>query len=108
VLSSWGEDDLVPDAAVVTSELATNAVEHAVSPFRVLLRRIEDVVRITVEDVGPSRPEIRPSVPDALGGRGVAIVDQLAQVWGCDSLDDRKSVWAEMTSSRAQPDRGGR
>jgi hypothetical protein len=107
VLSSWGEDALLADAAVVTSELATNAVEHAVSPFRVLLQRIEDVVRITVEDVGPSLPEIRPAVPDALGGRGVAIVDHLALVWGCDSLDDRKSVWAELTSRRAHPGRPG-
>jgi anti-sigma regulatory factor (Ser/Thr protein kinase) len=100
VLRSWGEDDLLIDASLVTSELATNAVEHAGSPFRVRLHRVSQVVRISLEDVGPSRPQLRAAAPEDFGGRGMAIVRELAQLWGCDALPDGKIVWAELASRR--------
>jgi len=49
-LAGWGLDHLVGDAVLVTSELATNAVTHAGSPFRTSLVRAGDVVRVSVED----------------------------------------------------------
>jgi anti-sigma regulatory factor (Ser/Thr protein kinase) len=101
VLRLWGEDDLLVDASLVISELATNAVEHAGSPFRVRLHRIGEIVRISIEDVGPARPQLRVAAPDDFGGRGVAIVRELAQLWGCDSLPDGKIVWAELRSRRS-------
>jgi anti-sigma regulatory factor (Ser/Thr protein kinase) len=101
VLKSWGEDALLADAVLITSELATNAVIHAASPFRVRLRRAHTVIRIAIEDVGPSRPQERVSTPSDFGGRGVAIVRTLASQWGCDVLSDGKIVWAELTRADA-------
>jgi anti-sigma regulatory factor (Ser/Thr protein kinase) len=100
VLKSWGEDLLVADAALLASELATNAVKHAVSPFRVRVHRADAIVRITIEDVGPAQPQPRKAAPDDFGGRGIAIVQQLAARWGCDVLPDGKTVWAELPAGR--------
>jgi hypothetical protein len=36
---------------------------------------------------------------EALGGRGVAIVDRLSARWGIDVLADGKTVWSELTRS---------
>jgi hypothetical protein len=96
VLRSWGETALTIDAALVASELATNAVAHAASPFRVRLHRVGSTVRIELEDVGPARPEAREAKPEDFGGRGVAIVEQVSVRWGCDVHPDHKTVWAEL------------
>jgi hypothetical protein len=100
VLRSWGEDDLLGDAALVASELATNAVQHAMSPFRIRLHRVAGVVRISIEDVGPARPAVRASTPEDFGGRGMAMVQALVLRWGCDPLPDGKVVWAELAAAR--------
>lgn len=96
VLTSWGHDALLVDASLVTSELATNAVEHAASPFRLRLDRTVAHVRITIEDVAPTHPQLRAAAPEDFNGRGMAIVQDLAERWGCDALPDGKTVWAEL------------
>jgi hypothetical protein len=100
VLRSWGEDELLGDASLIASELATNAVKHALSPFRVRLHRVAGVVRLSIEDVGPARPAVRDATPDDFGGRGMAMVQALVLRWGCDPLPDGKVVWAELAASR--------
>lgn len=96
VLRSWGEAELLADAALIVSELATNAVKHAGSPFRVVVRRGQGIVRVSIDDVSAALPELADAAPDAFGGRGVAIVADLAMRWGCHPLPDGKSVWAEL------------
>lgn len=95
-LTSWGEDDLVWDGALIVSELATNAVIHGGSPFRASIARSANLVRIAVEDAGPGLPQSRSAPNDALDGRGVAIVEELSHRWGCDRLDAGKVFWAEL------------
>lgn len=97
VLEAWERHELVGDAALVTSELATNAVRHAGSPFRTLVHRTPDRVRISVEDLAGTG-EVAAGAPELadLNGRGVAIVAALARRWGCDPAQDGKVVWAEL------------
>lgn len=102
VLRSWGEDAIAVDAAVVVSELTTNAVLHATSAFRVHLSRMHDVVRISVDDVGPARPEPRQAAPDDFGGRGMQLIQALTRTWGCDVLESGKTVWADIPSGQSQ------
>jgi anti-sigma regulatory factor (Ser/Thr protein kinase) len=102
-LRSWGENRLVWDGALIMSELATNAIVHGGSPFRASVQRAARVVRIAVEDVGPGLPQSRRVAHDALGGRGMAIVEELAHRWGCDRLDGGKIFWAELESSSVRP-----
>lgn len=95
-LTAWGEDRLVWDGALIMSELATNAIIHGGSPFRASIERDADVVRIAVEDVGPGLPQSRRMFENALGGRGVAIVEEIAHRWGCDRLAGAKVFWVEL------------
>ena len=102
-LTSWDEQDLSWDGELIISELATNAVIHGDSPFRVSIQRAADAVRFTLEDVGPGLPQVRWVSDDALAGRGVAIVEALAHSWGFDEFDGGKTFWAELDVSSARP-----
>jgi anti-sigma regulatory factor (Ser/Thr protein kinase) len=95
-LRAWGHDALVPDAEVLVTELATNAVRHALSPFRASVTRSETSVRIAIEDLGVTMPELRPADLERLGGRGVALVDAMSQTWGCEPAAAGKVVWCEL------------
>ncbi len=98
-LRSWGEQRLLWEAALVTSELATNAVRHGHSPFRASVGRTDGVVRIGIEDARSGLPQLRRAELEDTGGRGVAIVEHLSDRWGCDELAEGKVTWAELTST---------
>ena len=92
--------DLVEDAALVASEMVTNAVLHGDSAFRVHVTDDALGVRIAVEDaqaglVAPRIPE-----PDALNGRGLVIVEALSTRWGWEPHAGGKMVWAELAAVR--------
>jgi anti-sigma regulatory factor (Ser/Thr protein kinase) len=95
-LRAWGLDDLVDDAALVTSELATNAVTHAVSPFRTTVARVPGGVRLAVEDASAAWPERQHALEGDQRGRGMAIVEALAARAGCDPTPQGKVAWAEL------------
>ena len=97
-LAGWGLDHLVSDAVLVTSELATNAVTHASSPFRTSLVRTGDVVRVSVEDGSRAWPRYHPARPGDQDGRGMAIVSILSRRTGCDSTVGGKVAWAELSA----------
>ena len=92
-MRQWGfSPDLLDDAALVTTELAANAVVHAESAFSVALRVEDAVVRIAIEDGEPIKEEnliVRP-------GRGLGLVAGLALRWGAENSAHSKVVWAEL------------
>ncbi len=99
VLRSWkAEGDTVDNAELIASELVTNAVTHTGAPAQLLLTREPDtrLLRISVSDGSTRHPSPREADLDALGGRGLAIVDVLAQSWGVTDQGDGKAVWAEL------------
>jgi anti-sigma regulatory factor (Ser/Thr protein kinase) len=95
-LHGWGENALVNEANIVASELATNAVVHATSPFRVSVQRCGSTVKIAVEDQSPAMPRRLDQPAGAIGGRGVALVAGLCSNWGTEVQSDGKTVWAEL------------
>jgi two-component sensor histidine kinase len=86
----------VDDVALVATELAANAVTHAASAFRVSLSRNASHVRIAVEDAAAAYPRPRSAGPNDTSGRGLALVQVLAERWGCDPMPTGKTVWAEL------------
>jgi GAF domain-containing protein/anti-sigma regulatory factor (Ser/Thr protein kinase) len=104
LLTSWQLDALGPDAALAVSELVTNALVHTTSPVRLTLRqRDQDQLWIGVHDISdhPLQP-VPDSVPvdtEAVSGRGLQIVDQVATAWGVVPSPRRsgKTVWLELT-----------
>jgi anti-sigma regulatory factor (Ser/Thr protein kinase) len=99
VLTHWREHDLVTDATLVASELATNAVLHASSPFRASVDRSVGAVCIAIQDVTsePAAPQDATSQDGS--GRGMVIVEALSRRWGSDALLTGKVVWAELATT---------
>ncbi len=95
-LHLWDLEELVGDARLVASELGTNALVHCVSPFRASVEKSPAGVRISIQDLGAGVPALLADSVDGLGGRGVAIIDQVADVWGCEDLPGGKVTWAEL------------
>jgi anti-sigma B factor antagonist len=94
----------VTDAALVISELLSNALQHGTpltgSGIRVAWDTDGDGVRVSVCDGGGlSRPELGEPTPTTIGGRGLRIVARLSRRWGTYSDDDGTTVWAEVQAS---------
>ncbi|MEX3105078.1 ATP-binding protein [Streptomyces sp. ST1020] len=100
LLTSWGHPALTLNAALITSELCTNAILHGRLPGR--LYRVETSLtakslRIAVTDPkGEALPEHRTPTPDTTTGRGLLIVQHLANRWAVEHLTVGKTVWAEL------------
>lgn len=96
-LSHHGLSYLVEDVRLVVSELATNAMVHAQTPFTVTLAEGDRSVLLTVRDGSPESPvQAAASVLDTRG-RGISIVAQISSDWGVNAAVDAshaKSVWA--------------
>lgn len=81
------------DAVLVLSELVTNAVLHAGGADRVAVECRGGSIRISVHDKTTDPAEVADERRQA-GGRGLRIVESLAERWGTDQLDAGKVVWA--------------
>lgn len=82
------------EIVLMVSELATNAVVHTTTAFRLSIERTEKLVRVGVADGGGGHAHLRsPSMRD-LHGRGLQLVDALSDQWGTtEGGDDGKTVW---------------
>lgn len=101
VVDAIGTDDQGPrrDAALLTSELVTNAVAHARTPGKVQVKveRTPGRARVEVYDGSRTEPTFKPLTLDRDSGRGLAIVDAIADAWGVAPVDDHgKVVWFEL------------
>jgi GAF domain-containing protein len=88
--------DVVSCAALLTSELVTNAVLHAGTPMCVTLHILPDRIRIDVADGEPSFPAVKEYGQDAATGRGLTLFNALASNWGIQAVDGGKIVWFEL------------
>lgn len=97
ICASWGCPQLAEQAALVVSELVTNAIVHAHSACEVRASRTASTLRIEVLDGGGGDPNPRLPTLDAESGRGLLLVSALSAAWGVDAVDEgRKRVWAEL------------
>jgi GAF domain-containing protein len=83
------------DVELVVAELVSNAVLHGGDPVEVRVFEVDDGLRVEVADGGPGMPAAGRSGPDAMTGRGLALVAALAAEWGVEPLaTGGKVVWA--------------
>jgi len=88
----WRRPDLVESAHIAITELVNNVVAHARTPMRVALALRDGELFIAVRDYSHEPP--RPRKPTATGGRGLQVVEGVANRWGCTPRQDGKVVWA--------------
>ncbi|HEY5196860.1 MAG TPA: ATP-binding protein [Solirubrobacteraceae bacterium] len=90
------------DAALVTSELVTNAVQFsgctAAEHITLTVARHGDGLRIAVHDPAHTTQQPHQREPDRarVGGQGLRIVAQLARRWGVETEGNGRTVWAEL------------
>ena len=99
MLGPWRDEQLAADAALVVTELATNAVLHAASAFSVSLLLSEDVIRISVEDTVPLGHHGGARWLPAAPGHGLGVVAAMAVRWGVETEAAGKAIWAELPLS---------
>ena len=97
--------DLVDEAAVVTSELATNAVLHGDGVVSVAVTPLREGVRISVEDRTRDAPVVGLLNTEAMTGRGLLLISSMAVRWGTDVVDAGKVVWAELVPGHVPVER---
>lgn len=102
VLHEWGLRELADDAAMLVSELITNAADASVVlPDRpaITLRLLDTGTSLVIEvwDQNPLDLEPRDADADDECGRGLTVVAALSTRWGCERTSHRrKRVWAEL------------
>ncbi len=95
-LESWGFNDQVDDTAIIVSELVTNAVRHGCAPIELRLSTLASAIRLEVSDGSSALPVGRIAADDEANGRGIHLIEQLADAWGTVTTDIGKTVWAEL------------
>lgn len=114
-LSAWGVDEeAAATAALLVSELVTNAVRHARAPrgreIGLHLTLDARCLRIEVSDAGSGQPVTHQPGPDNESGRGMSIVAALAERHGVCPRPHGigKTVWAELALAgpEMQPEKG--
>ncbi|GIM90923.1 ATP-binding protein [Paractinoplanes toevensis] len=93
---TWELPQLVGPAALVASELVSNAVEHAGTTITLEFRRRPRHVHVIVRDGSPGEPVPRDPGVQAERGRGLMLVNSIAAHWGWLPTRDGKVVWAAL------------
>ncbi|MEU5728882.1 MULTISPECIES: ATP-binding protein [Streptomyces] len=114
MLGDWGIGQAAHTAELVLSELVTNAMRVRVPRDRLVGVRIawlreDGLLRLEVSDAGEGKPEVRAPGEDETGGRGLMLVEALADRWGFEqrTCGIGKTVWAELEVPDRIPERDG-
>lgn len=106
-LVAWGLHELVDTAQLCVSELVSNIVTHVGigTPGSLGISMNGTHLRIEVRDPDTrALPTLVAAEVDAEGGRGMALVDALADRWGVRLHEGRKVTWCELATGLASPD----
>ncbi|MEU0689732.1 SpoIIE family protein phosphatase [Streptomyces uncialis] len=97
-VAAWGARDRADDIELVADEMITNALVHTDGPAVVTLRVLagsQRRLRVDVEDPSSALPRRRDAGDSGVSGRGLLLVDRLADMWGVEARGSGKCVWGE-------------
>ena len=102
LLQAWDARQDHEDAALLVTELVANVVDHVRGSACLTLEATcsEDWLRLAVVDCSPVAPAPRELDPGRTRGRGMLMVEQIADRWGCEDHRDGKRVWFELRPTR--------
>lgn len=86
----------VDDIKLVTSELVGNAAKFCASEIEVSVSSHRDHVEVAVSDDNPASAVLQHPGPDIASGRGLLLVDALAERWGQRPHGGGKTLWARL------------
>jgi anti-sigma regulatory factor (Ser/Thr protein kinase) len=100
-LEDWSPD-AVATVQLLVSELVTNAILHSGDVVEVTAQRSGSEVTVEVSDRNPSKPIVKTYGKEAATGRGLHLVEALAEAWGVRGSDTRKAVWFRVVDHPSQ------
>ncbi|WP_316520584.1 ATP-binding SpoIIE family protein phosphatase [Kitasatospora brasiliensis] len=108
-LRRWGVAEFIDTAELLSSELVTNAIRHTDrdAMFTARLYRESDAdggrarLRVEVEDESDLWPTRRTPGEQASSGRGLMLVEALADSWGVEPRGSGKRMWFELSGTAA-------
>ena len=96
-VAPWASEHLATRLNLLVSEIVTNAVVHGGSSIHLELDVLTAYsVRVEVFDGSFDLPEMQTLPPESESGRGLHLVDALANEWGARERVDGKVVWFEL------------
>ena len=100
LLRAWGSPHDLDDAALLVSELVSNVVDHVEGEavLTLELALAEDWLRISVADGSSIRPVVRELRQDRPRGRGLQLVEAIADRWGAEDHHGGKRIWFELAA----------
>lgn len=107
-LGFHGLGEYADNAAAITSELVTNAIQHVcgdgTGTVGVSILRVQDpeAVTVAVSDSSPDGPDMREALADGERSRGLQIVEALSAVWGWRPEEGGKTVFAVLTKQAGE------
>lgn len=102
LLRSWGRPGRSEIAELLTSELVTNALVHTDRDAILTATVRPGRLRVEVRDFVGRRPKLNvPSADDSTHGRGLMLVQSLADAWGVRAHGVGKVVWFELDGGPA-------
>ncbi|MEW2293020.1 ATP-binding protein [Streptomyces sp. NPDC006743] len=96
------------DVLLTVSELVTNAHVHARSSAQLVMTWDQRCLHVSVHDSSPHLPTPRPPSAGRTGGRGLFLVDALADTWQAHPCPDGKMVTACFRPPAPDPSDAGR
>ncbi|MFM9452313.1 ATP-binding protein [Streptomyces europaeiscabiei] len=110
-LLEWGLEPIADDVALAAAELLTNAVKHGCRGVPSGTREVTLTawytatrLRVAVTDPSTEVPRRRSASTDCEDGRGLRLVDEVADRWGATTEPDGsgKTVWLELAAPRGR------
>ncbi|MFD7244745.1 ATP-binding protein [Streptomyces massasporeus] len=102
LLGQWGKHGQSDVAELLTSELVTNAIVHTDHDALLTATVGPHGLRVEVRDFVARRPRLRvPVADDGTNGRGLLLVQSLADAWGVRPHGVGKAVWFELEAEAA-------
>ncbi|MFD9084496.1 SpoIIE family protein phosphatase [Streptomyces erythrochromogenes] len=108
LLHDWADEEQLDAVVLMVSEMVTNVLVHTDGDALLVAEAVGELgerrLRVEVADSSDELPHKRHPGEMASSGRGVLLMEMLADAWGVDPRGEGKSIWFELYEQSKQPD----
>jgi anti-sigma regulatory factor (Ser/Thr protein kinase) len=108
LLATAGQVELVDPAELLVSEIVTNAVLHAGTSIDLRCTLVDHSLLVEVDDGGGQLPSYRGYDSTVCSGRGLLLLEQVAERWGVIPTFGGKTVWFLVSAAQQHEELPGR
>ncbi|MFE3286192.1 SpoIIE family protein phosphatase, partial [Streptomyces sp. NPDC059233] len=110
LLHDWADEEQLDSAVLMVSEMVTNVLVHTDGDALLVAEAVGELgerrLRVEVADTSDELPHKRHPGEMASSGRGVLLMEMLADSWGVDPRGEGKTIWFELYEQSKRPDAG--